>query len=379
MENAKTSPHSYLYAMELTKFATEMEAGSGRRRKEYDATTENLPIITPEVVMPSETIGTGRHRKVGLVDSKITPLDKPEVHYIGRHRKETLRSRSSTRLKAIGAAAITAIGLFTVASPDTNENTAANQSVIEAGRMDILAPTSKDNTPKTEIKRDPTTKAETAQKNESNEAAIIPEIEMRAPYTLEKFGIAVLENLAKHNNVPRDNVVTKEHLIGLIAFMKGEGGDINNRWEWNPLNSGLNRPELVDGPARANGTQSFKSFEAGVNATAGTMDGRYQKLEGRPVTQDRLAQVLFKQHTDAEDFMWALTYYKSYEGNKAWAEQSMEPWENPYGQGQDKYFRERLALVENVRKNYEDVAGLIIGTQAEEEVEGIKAQTIIKP
>lgn len=172
---------------------------------------------------------------------------------------------------------------------------------------------------------------------------------LKEPFILEQYAVEVLKAVAKKRNVTPEDTVTQEHIDALLAFMFGEGGDINNRWLFNPLNSGLNSDELVSGGKKANGTQSFKSFDAGVEATARTIVGG---------NQSRLADVLVKKDSTAKEFMYALTYYKKFPGNKLWAEASVG---NP-----GRYYNERLSLVNQVRRNYRDIASTVLGTDARE-------------
>jgi hypothetical protein len=175
---------------------------------------------------------------------------------------------------------------------------------------------------------------------------------LQPPYILEQFAIETLKDVAKKENADPSSAVTQEHVIALIAFMFGEGGDINNTDLFNPLNTGLNAPELISGASANNGTQSFKSFDAGVEATARTITGSYQS---------RLAAVLMQPTSTAQQFMYALSYYDHYPGNKFWAEASVPPL-------QDSYYQVRLQLVGQVRNNYANTAGLIVGTPAFEEI-----------
>lgn len=172
---------------------------------------------------------------------------------------------------------------------------------------------------------------------------------LEAPYILEQFAVEVLKAVAKKRGVPEENTVTQEHIDALLAFMLGEGGDINNRWLFNPLNSGLSSDDLVDGAKQSDGTQSFKSFDAGVEATARTMTGKFQS---------RLADILINPETTATQFMFVLTYYYGFSDNKFWASASVS---NP-----GKYYQDRLGFINQVRKNYKDVASTVIGTSARE-------------
>jgi hypothetical protein len=152
--------------------------------------------------------------------------------------------------------------------------------------------------------------------------------------------------------VPESSTVTQDHVVALIAFMFGEGGDINNNDLFNPLNTGINDPNLVSGAAHGDGTQSFKSFDAGVEATARTIVGS---------NQSRLSAALIQPSSTAEQFMYALTYYDKYLGNKFWAAASEPP-------NQDKYYQQHLQLVQQVRSKYADIAGLVLGTPDKEQL-----------
>ena len=185
---------------------------------------------------------------------------------------------------------------------------------------------------------------------------------LQPPYILEQWAIHTLKAIALKANKSESDAVTKEHVIALVAFALGEGGDINNTSSiFNPLNTGLNAPELINGSNAVDGTQAFKSFDAGVEATARTMVGS---------NQDRLAKVLVKPDSTASDFMTALTYYKRYSGNKFWAAASIP---DPAG-----YYRGRMSLVNTVRSNYADNASFIIGTSELEQPAGKRDKSKLK-
>ncbi len=170
---------------------------------------------------------------------------------------------------------------------------------------------------------------------------------LQPPYILEQFAIETLKAVAQKKGFQPEDTVTEEHVIALVAFMYGEGGDIANTSSiFNPLNSGIKIAELINGKPANNGTQSFVSFDAGVEATARTIVGSFQS---------RLADTLVKRGSTANEFMYALTYYDKYPGNKFWAEASVQP-------NADSYYRQRLVLVQQVRNRYESIASLIIGT-----------------
>lgn len=188
---------------------------------------------------------------------------------------------------------------------------------------------------------------------------------MTAPYILEQFAIETLKDVAAKKGVDPTNAVTQEHVIALVAFMFGEGGDINNNDLFNPLNTGLNAPDLIDGAHSVSGVQSFKSFDAGVEATARTIVGK---------NQSRLGDVLTRKDSTADQFMYALTYYSKYDGNYFWASASLPP-------NQDSYYHGRLSIVQQVRGRYADIAGLVLGTAEKEQINNItnKSSLVYSP
>lgn len=173
---------------------------------------------------------------------------------------------------------------------------------------------------------------------------------LKPPYILEQFAIETLKDVAAKRGVPETSTVTEEHVVGLIAFMFGEGGDIMNGDIFNPLNSGINAPELLATANAGDGLQSFKSFDAGVEATARTIVGGYQS---------RLADALVQPSSTAQDFMSALSYWYKYPGNQPWAEASRG--------NEDNYFQDRLQLISQVRSDYAGMAGLELGTPEHEQ------------
>lgn len=180
--------------------------------------------------------------------------------------------------------------------------------------------------------------------------------DLTAPFIIEQFAIETLKDVAAKKGVDPANAVTQEHVIALVAFMLGEGGDVMNQDLFNPLNSGINDPALIDGAARGDGVQSFKSFDAGVEATARTIVGS---------NQSRLGDLLTQKDSTAQQFMSALTYFNKYPGNNFWAKDSTN---YPGMKGPVKYLSSRLDLVQQVRNGYADRAGLIIGTPQKEQM-----------
>lgn len=179
---------------------------------------------------------------------------------------------------------------------------------------------------------------------------------LQPPYILEQFAIEVLKDVAQKKGIDPSITVTQEHVIALLAFMIGEGGDIANGDLYNPLNTGINAPDLINGAHAGNGVQSFKSFDAGVEATARTMF---------KTTQSRLSDILAQQASTAQDFMHTLTYYGQFPNNLFWAEAST-------GANAEGYYQGRLKLVDMVRSKYALYGSIILGTPAHEITQNIR-------
>ncbi|HJQ09238.1 MAG TPA: hypothetical protein VJ836_07205 [Candidatus Saccharimonadales bacterium] len=187
---------------------------------------------------------------------------------------------------------------------------------------------------------------------------------LQSPYILEQFMVELLKAIAAKRGVDPSKTVTEEHVVALVAFAMGEGGDINNRFLFNPLNTGIKVPDLLAPGWEHNpsGLQAFKSFDAGVEANARVMTGP---------NQNRMADILTKQNSTAEQFMEAVTYFKRYPGNKIWAEASIPSEYNNFDpNAPEKYFRSRLQLIKQVRNNWNGTAALVIGTQEFEQKTG---------
>lgn len=194
---------------------------------------------------------------------------------------------------------------------------------------------------------------------------------LQPPYILEQFAIEILKNIAKKKGVDTSNTLTEEHVIALVAFMWGEGGDISNSNLFNPLNTGINAPELLSTGHDGAGRQSFNSFDSGVEGSTRTMVG---------TSQSRLAATLAIPSSTAEQFMEALTYYKRYEGNKYWAWISDPSYDGSDGlpalgpNAAQIYYQQRLTLVSQTRSRYADMAGTVLGTTQKEQAAHITAK-----
>jgi N-acetylmuramoyl-L-alanine amidase len=191
-----------------------------------------------------------------------------------------------------------------------------------------------------------------------------------APYIVEQFAIEVLKTVAQKRGVSEADTVTEEHVVALVSFIHMEGGDIANRSSiFNPLNTGLNAPELLDGAAAADGTQSYKSFDAGVEAMARTMVGS---------NQARLADTVIIPNSTAEEFFTALALWNNYEGNWPYAGASVIGGYNKDGTPDPKYLQHALDLLKNVRESYVDRAGTVLGTDALEWADNIREPGLVK-
>ncbi len=179
------------------------------------------------------------------------------------------------------------------------------------------------------------------------------------PYSLEAFAVTLLEELALKQNVPITDTLTQEHLSAIIAWCWAEGGNINNHDIYNPLNSGIDIPTLIQGEPNYKGIQSFKSFKDGVDATLMTWElPQYSRI----VTN------LVNPNTTAAEFFNALTYYQNYPNNIYWAKGDTN---NPqYGYTQSEYLNNLQIIYSQVISDYYKYAGVKIGNPGYQEVSG---------
>ncbi len=132
----------------------------------------------------------------------------------------------------------------------------------------------------------------------------------KPPYSIEMFSVQLLKALAAKMNVPESHVLTEEHVFAMVAWIYGEGGDIKNHDRWNPLNTSINKPQLIRGEHSPIGKQSYKSFDDGVTATVLNILDPYQT---------RIAHILADPHSTAEQVLEAIANYQDYPGNYEWA------------------------------------------------------------
>jgi hypothetical protein len=174
---------------------------------------------------------------------------------------------------------------------------------------------------------------------------------LQPPYSLEDFMVEALNDLAGRENVPTTDTVTQQHVLALVAFAWGEGGNLTNDDIWNPLNSGGAYPGIDLASAHStSGVQSYATFNDGVDELARIMSG----TGGAPTYQTRLGAVLMDPNSTAQDFIHTLTYYQDYKDNLEWATASLPP-------NQTNYYNERLDLVTQTMDNYKDRASTQLG------------------
>ncbi len=178
---------------------------------------------------------------------------------------------------------------------------------------------------------------------------------LSAPFIVEQYAIEVLKNLAKKKGVEESKAVTKEHVLALVTWVLLEGGDIANDGRFNLYNTGKSAPELNDGAHTANGLGSYKSFDAGVEATTRTL----AQADKAP-----MAKALLDPNTTAIQVGHAESYLGTsrYPGTTIWAEAAHD---NPAA-----YESKWKTLIRQVRTNYKDTAALVIGTTEKELITG---------
>ena len=189
---------------------------------------------------------------------------------------------------------------------------------------------------------------------------------LTGPYIVEMFMIHILKRMAQISGKPESDFLTKEHVIALIAFQKGEGGDTNNSSVFNPMNGGMD-PEVVLGVSYdgiwagdgIDGRRAYPTFDIGVELYA------RQFLKGY---QSRLGYVLSKPDSTAENFAHALTFFEEYAGNKLWASASLDS---------ESSSKRQLGFIADVRRDYGAWAGLMMGTEVEELDEGLYRKDLI--
>lgn len=169
---------------------------------------------------------------------------------------------------------------------------------------------------------------------------------VQPPYYLESFIINVLEDVASKVKAPATNAVTQQHVLALVAWAYAEGGNIaNTSGIFNPWNTGLDRPDLLIGGHSASGVQGFKSFDAGVEASAITMTAP---------NQSRIGSVLTNPTSSASDVLSAIANYPNYPGNQEWA-----------GAPIPTYLSSLMANLQQAQSNYAKEASVELGPGVE--------------
>ncbi|MCC7075684.1 MAG: hypothetical protein IT198_01025 [Acidimicrobiia bacterium] len=174
-----------------------------------------------------------------------------------------------------------------------------------------------------------------------------PQTGVPGPWILEDWAVWTLKSVAMRTGIPEPQVVTREHIIALVAFAWGEGGGIqNHRGMFNPLNTnGWWRlfPELGGRPS-GRGTDDWPTFDAGVEASARALTSK---------TQGRLGIVLTKPNTTAADFFTALASPELYAGNKNWSADDKQ------------HVLKYASLTKRVTEDYNRYAGEVLQAQGQ--------------
>lgn len=211
----------------------------------------------------------------------------------------------------------------------------------------------------------------TVSENDGNSSSNGPsgyESGLTGDFILEQFAIHSLKALAATKGVQESDALTEQHVIAIVAFSVGEGGDIMNENIFNPLNHGILKNDNgipIPGKDPASGHVRYETFDDGVDANARVLNGTYQQ---------RVSRALTDPNTTAAQVMEAWTYYTEYPGDRAWAGAS-EP--GTKGSAADNYYQGRLDLISSVISNWEERAGLIIGTPAFEQKTGATKPSLL--
>lgn len=184
------------------------------------------------------------------------------------------------------------------------------------------------------------------------------------PYITEQLVIALLKYIANKKNVPESDVVTKEHIMALVAFAKAEGGDIDNKGTFNLWNvgGGDGHEDLYESYGdSASGFIKFKSFSAAVEYTGDVMTKGWQS---------RLGDFLTKKDSTIDDFFMALVNLDvtTSDGSK------QENWNgNLDGRTTESkfyFYNVEYNIINGVKNSYKNWASFEIGTPDDENLNG---------
>jgi hypothetical protein len=182
---------------------------------------------------------------------------------------------------------------------------------------------------------------------------------LQPPYIMEQYVIEILKYIADFKQVPREDVVTPEHTLALLAWAWGEGGDINNSSVFNLFNTSAlrNDPEAMPYAAGGrDGRLAYANFDTGIKATAGNILGGTSE---QPDRYSRVWQTLLDRNSTAEDVLYAYAHYTQYPGNGWWAAQNEID-------GEEAYYQKELNFLSQFRRDYGQAA-TVIGTQEREQ------------
>lgn len=187
---------------------------------------------------------------------------------------------------------------------------------------------------------------------------------LEPPYIMEQFVIEVLKYIADFTETPREDVVTQEHTLALLAWAWGEGGDINNSSVFNLFNTSALRDDPDARPYAAGGSdgrQAYVSFDVGIKATGGNILGG---TSSEPDRYSRIVTAVTNKDTTASDVLYAYTHYSEYPGNNWWAQQNEID-------GEDAYYNKMIGQLNGFINDYSRAA-TVIGTPEKEQQVGLK-------
>jgi hypothetical protein len=172
------------------------------------------------------------------------------------------------------------------------------------------------------------------------------------PFIVEQYAISVLEDLAQKKGLPTSDTVTQQHVTALVAWALVEGGNIANTDLYNLYNTTQNDPDLSPTP-QSTGSPAYGSFDQGVEATARTIDDGHH---------DPMLQALLDPSSSAEDFGTAESQTGTTPGTAEWASAAV-------AEGPSAYYAQNWAPdLANVRSDYKDTAGLLIGPPPDSQI-----------
>ncbi|MGH7234158.1 MAG: hypothetical protein ACREF7_01800, partial [Candidatus Saccharimonadales bacterium] len=170
----------------------------------------------------------------------------------------------------------------------------------------------------------------------------------QAPYYLEEYIVNILEDIAQTLNVPQSDTVTQDHVDAMLAWAWVEGGNSGNNGNYdafNVWNTGIDDPSLLAPSSKSGALESFKSFDAGVEANTLSMVGSYQS---------RIGAALSDPNSSAEQVLQAIANFNDYQGNLGWSTSSTP----------SQYLSGLMTMLQQVNQDYDQLASAEIGPNA---------------